>query len=203
MRTAQNVPVQKGGMKMDTVCSARTHTSSEALQLFKDCSIRLLDVNNWNKLCGVSKKIFYLAGPDGMPKEGPAKTGDYIVANLPAPPSQTISGNDWDLIEHIETINTDYRNLLSMQVRPVRDPRNKEKGTAHFFNSETTNTFSVERKSLEITVSIRGRNEHLNEGEAPVFYNKVRNMVVGVFAWLGGSKIMWKTLAHGILHGAK
>ncbi len=204
MKSFTLVPPPFTGVNMDTRKKVELHTTGEALDLYYKVAGRLADINEWNNLHGIKRNMYALYDMNGDPKQGTAEEGDYIRFSLPAPHLKNGSRFDWVRIERILEIKHDERNSTAMRVRPAADPTFKmpwkQAQTSHFYTNKTTNTFVVERLGVTVTVGIHPRNEIINTKQTTGFYNMVRNILVGVTAWVGVSKGQWKSLIAGLMH---
>lgn len=198
------VPPPFEGVNMDTKKKVELDSTGEALDLYYKVASRVLDVNEWNNLHGMKRPMYALFDVNGDPKVGLAAEGDYIRLSLPAPHLKKGKRYDWVLIERILEIKHDERNSTAMRVHPTIDPTTKlprKAGqTAHFYTNKTTNTFVVERLNNTVSVGIHPRNEVINTRQTEGFYNMVRNILVGVTAWLGISKTQWNTLIDALMY---
>jgi hypothetical protein len=200
MSNSQIVPKQNIGISTDTVAKIRLDTVDEALWEFEIVKERLLDVSHWHELSGDIMAKFQLVNSSGTELFRKAREGDYFRIDLPAPGNKSGGGYDWVYIEQIEYVedeagSTEY---VAMKVRPCESPVNNERGTAHFFQEDATSTFMVKRKHNLISAEVHGRNEKPNLGASSI-YDRIRNLLVGLGAFLGFSKLQWKSLVDGLV----
>lgn len=195
------VPAQITGTKTDTEHTVRTDSPETAAQLFQLAGARLLDVNNWQQLCGsVMSASFQLTDTTGRPLNRCATTGDHIRIDLPSPGPQSGHGFDWVKIEKIEEAHS-HDNLMAyiaMQVRPTQQPGHQQRAVAHFFKNFATSSFVIRLQHAQVTASVHGRNEHPNTATGN-WLDKLRNILIGWGAKIGLSGPQWKCLAKGLL----
>lgn len=144
-----HVPDQKVGRQTNVFDSNKTD--------YDKAKGKLLDINHWGNCSSTGRSAdFQIVGADGKTKDGPPKKGDYIRIDLPGP-----SGYDWVQIEDIK----ETKDMASITVRPSKDPTSNSSAISHFFTSEATNTFTVERGANGQTqFHVNGRNERANSG---------------------------------------
>lgn len=195
-KTAALIPAQQIGSKMDVNEKLVTANASEATAWFKKASSRLLDVNGWGKLAGLSD--FKLMDASGKRIMRSAREQDFIRIDIPGPGIKAGKGYDWVIIEEIKLVKSIDEEILAMTVRPSSHPKSKEDTPAHFLERSATSTFIVRRKGLEISVEEHARNEVINTKQTGLFDN-ARNFAVGLAAKLGLSYPQWQALIKGIL----
>jgi hypothetical protein len=194
------IPKQYIGNQTGATSRLKMDTRHEALLLFQAACKRLLDINNWKKICGNSGAEFALTDKEGEPLYGlNPEIGNLIRIKLPAPPNKEGDGFDWVRIEEFE----DSRILLSdsetfgFRVRPVENPKNRTGNSAHFYTSDATSTFLIIRYSHTVFALERGKNEVPNDSDS--WITKIRNKVVAIVAMIGFSKPQWQNLVDGLL----
>jgi hypothetical protein len=195
------IPSQKDGGKKDIEHSVTAVDNDDARKLFVIARNRLLDVNNWDKVSGVLSAKFHLTDASGLEVDRTAEKDDYFKIGLPAPGPADGRGFDWVKIEAIEekSDTSGPYESIGIRVRPASDPTQNGENVAHFFNSDATSTFLVERHEKEVTASVFGRNEKPNTKETDKVVDKIRNAVVGAGAIAGLSNIQWKSLITGLI----
>lgn len=195
------IPTQKEGGKSDNKYSVTCDTTYDAINLYKKSVERLLNVNNWEKICkGVIKTGFKLCDRFGNEVERLPAEEDYFKIDIPGPGSQDGEGYDWVKVENIFT-NADKMNdtdLIRINVRPASCPLNNKESIAHFFSESSTSTFLIKREKTVVTAEIHGRNEKPND-YAENKIDALRNKVVATGAMLSFSDIQWKQLAIAFL----
>lgn len=194
------IPVPAGGINSDTCSYIYCSDEKHAAFLFEKASRRLLDVNTWGNFTSKLCAGFALTDSKGNLVEDEAKEGYRIRINIPGPGSKTGKGYDWASIEKIElsgnrSIDEEY---VAMKVRPSSNPKRILGRTAHFFKSHATSTFRVKRSGLQISCSVKGKNEKPNINQK-TFLGSLRNFLVAILSIFGFSKLQWKCLTKGIL----
>jgi hypothetical protein len=195
------VPLQKEGSKSDNLHTVICKNKPAAKKLYSKSSNRLLDVNNWGKICnGITKAHFKLCDEMGKDVNRMAKRFDHLKIDVPGPGPLNGEGYDWVQIE--ETLNnTDSLNdtdLIGFRVRPTICPLNDSLSIAHFFTEKSTSTFLIRREGKVLTAEIHGRNEKPNERTENLL-DTVRNKIIGTAAIIRFSDIQWKQLAVAFL----
>ena len=194
------VPGQREGAQTNAIEKVVAGSSGEARQLFEEAKRRLRDINNWHKLCGIASAVFRLTSTEGNEIDSEAKEGMLVKIDIPGPGSVSGEGYDWVRIEAIEDKsngNGEHESFM-LRVRPTANPAGKEKGTAHFYTSDATSTYIIERNGTTVTAAEHGRNEKPNaKADSPI--DKLRNALVGLGGISGISKMQWKSLVKGLL----
>lgn len=195
------IPKQFTGTETGATSKVKLDNRHQALLRFQAARERLLDINNWQKLCGPGSAEFTLTDNDGnVIQNSKPKVGNLIRIKLPAPPNKEGDGYDWVRIEEFE----DNRTLISdseivgFRVRPVENPKNKTGNSAHFYTDAATSTFLVIRYSHSVFAIERGKNEIPNDSR--LWLTNLRNKLVAFFASIGFSKPQWEKLTDGILN---
>lgn len=195
------LPEKEEGVQKDIESKEETATIEEARELFKNSKERLLDVNNWDKICGNASAVFRLTNVNGHETEGKPKVGYYFKIDIPAPGTKTGEGFDWVKVEAIEENEDDRKDseFIVMRVRPSSNPLNASDDIAHFFSDKSTSNFVVLREKNVVTAAVLGRNEVANTDAANSLLDKLRNAIVGTGAVSGLSYPQWKSLVNGVL----
>jgi hypothetical protein len=196
------VPPQKEGGKKDIQHTVTAVDDDDARKLFVIARNRLLDINGWDEICGPVSAKFHLIDADGNDVERTAEKNDFFKITLPAPGPAEGKGFDWVQIEAIEdkSDSTGPYESIGIRARPSSDPTQKNvENVAHFFDSDATSSFVVERRGKTVTASVLGRNEKPNTGDTDNVVDKVRNAVVGAGAIAGLSNLQWKSLVTGLI----
>jgi len=190
------VPVQNEGSEMDTVETRSACSIEAANAIYEKACGRLLDVNSWGKLAGISD--FQLIDPTGVRVEREVQEGDFIRIDIPGPGTAAGMGYDWVRVEEIKSFEQDGTAEVGMRVRPSAHPVSGSPETAHFLQDSATSTFIIRRKGNEVSAEEHGRNEVANT-KASGLIDKGRNMIVGLAAKLGLSYPQWKSLVKAFL----
>jgi len=192
------VPQQFVGSQMDVVEERKLDTLIQAEEFFALAEKRLLAVNEWGEISGLSD--FKVFAPDGKDAMRSAQKGDFIRIDIPGPGPSSGDGFDWVVVEEIKKDQGVDQELISMCVRPCPSPHNDDKTTAHFLKDDATSTFIIRRDRDTVWAEEHGRNEQANVSDGNVI-DKARNFFVGFSAKLGLSYPQWKMLVKGLLDG--
>lgn len=190
------IPDQQEGSKIDVEESRNFETMQDATIFFSVACHRLLNINLWGDIAGLSSFQLFDEQGNEVVREG--MQGDYIRIDIPGPGTQLGDGFDWVRIEEIFRHQDDKEELLSVKVRPSINPMAKGTSTAHFLKAEATSTFIVRRLHLRVQAEEHGRNEMANTDTTHILDN-ARNLLVGGAAKLGLSYPQWKLLVKGIM----
>lgn len=197
-RENEIIPQQTHGRQSGARAERETKDQSLALAKYDRAKIRLMNVELWEKYGGkASFKLFNYAGD---PVSRLARKGDFIRIDLPGPGPRAGRGYDWVHIEEMQD-EVDEKNdtaSFAFRVRPAAGPASKKNETAHFFTSDATSTFMVQRKGNRVIAEEFGRNENSNT-QAQRITDKVRNAVVAVAASYGAAHLQWQDMLEGIL----
>jgi len=192
------VPPQYKGKEIRSEASQNANFEEEAKALFAIAKKRLLDVNNWNNIAGAVTARFQVIDENGREVSGPVKQNDHVRISIPAPGSKEGDGYDWVHVEELKEINESSFQSVGFRVRPAGNPFSNKNETAHFYSEDATSSFIVTRNGTKITSLIIDRNLQPNTDSSSLV-DKVRDVMVGVSAIAGFSKIQWQGLADGLL----
>jgi hypothetical protein len=194
------IPKQLTGDQTGVTSKLKLNTRHDALLLFQAAVKRLLDINNWQKICGGSGAEFRLTDEKGEPIDGlNPKTGNLIRIKLPATQTKGGDGFDWFRIEEFE----ENKSLLSdseffgFRVHPVESPETSTGNSSHFYTNNATITFLIIRYSHTVFALEREKNEMADDSNS--WINKIRNKLVAIAAKIGVSKQQWQKLVNGLL----
>ncbi len=175
-------------------CVNRTFSNdSEAENFFDNLTQKLLCIKEWNAKSGLSSyELFDESGKASHRKQ--AIIGDFIRLTLHG------SGkSDWVKIHDI----TDAPNEIVLTVKPFFDPTAEqpdETVTSHFFTSDATNNFCVERMDKTINFCVIGLSEKTNTEETKGFVETIRNFAAAnIGSYFGIQKAEWKTFCENFL----
>lgn len=193
------IPPQHTGAQSDTSYTLTARTDADAKQLFEKASNNLLNVNKWQQLAGSVSASFELIDEQGKKVYRAAEKGDYFRINIPAPGNESGHGYDWVQVEKIDKqLAVPGNQYIIMQVRPAQHPTEQQPDSSHFFTSDATSSFCVEKRGKSVTAAVHGRNEKPNTHTGGLL-NRFRNFIIGFLAMLGMNKPQWKALVKGIL----
>lgn len=192
------VPEQRMGGKLDLSSSSFFNSKEEAVNFYEVAKNRLLNVNQWDKICLTPSAVFRLMNAKGQEIAGLVKEGDYIRINIPGPGTTVGEGYDWVSVESlVERVFSEFE-IISLTVKPSHHPLKPFKGVAHFFTNEASSTFQIKRNGTMVFAEIHGRNEIANNKTRSIIDN-LRNTLIGWTAKLGMSYPQWKFLAEGLV----
>lgn len=192
------IPKQNFGGYLDVRSENVLADIGEALMFYQIVKKRLMDVNNWGKICATSTTNFQLTLIDGLDTIF-LKEKNLIKINIPGPGSLVGNGYDWVQIEKIKfNSETEIDEWFGFTVRPFMNPLNPKQGTAHFYTNLSTSTFIAGRSGLIVWAEIHGRNEIPNSKTKNII-DVMRNTIVGWTAKIGFSFPQWKLLADGLV----
>jgi hypothetical protein len=196
----ETIPDQQVGRATDFDEERSFNTKAEAHEVFKKAAERLLTVSEWHNYAGPGSSRFCMTNNMGEEVTGFAKGGFLFNIDLPAPGSNAGDGLEWVMIEHIETAGSaqSVEEYISLQARPIPDPRKADTEIAHFYDDVSTSTFIVKRVDKKVSAAVHGRNETPNNGQVNL-HDKIRNTVIALTARIGLAGPQWKKLAKGLL----
>lgn len=194
------VPSQKKGTQTGANATIELQSLEEATKLFKTAKYRLLDINQWDKLCGAASATFQLTDKSGNNYSGPPRIGDLIRIDLPGPGTVSGEGYDWVRIEAFEdkSDSVSENESFAFRVRPIQSPDATDKEVSHFYTDDATSSFIIKRDRNRIEASEKGRNEKTNT-DAQSFFDKIRNVFVAAGAKNGLAYPQWKSLVEGLI----
>ena len=198
------VPKQETGKETNNVYKIDAGGVNEARNKFEAARGRLLDVNQWEKLCGIATANFTLTDQHGNEVNRNAIEGDHFKIDIPGPGSVAGRGYDWVRIEQIaKTVDTEKdAESVAMRVRPAANPKKPGRKIAHFFNESATSSFIVERQGTLVKAGVYGRNEKPNTSIKSLI-DTIRNFVIAISALSGVSSVQWQNLSRGLVEGEK
>lgn len=198
------IPKQKTGKETNTEYELNVADTREARDLFRIARDRLLDVNHWEKLCGIATADFRLTDQHGNQVNRYAQENDFFKIDIPGPGSITGRGFDWVKIEKINKTEDPGNDCesIAIRVRPAPNPKTPGNKVAHFFSERATSSFIVERRGTLVRAGVHGRNEKPNTVMNNVI-DKIRNFLIAVSALAGISSVQWQNLCKGLIEGPK
>ncbi len=171
-------------------------TAVEAEKAFSFFRKRLLQIEHWNRFSEISSFQLYDKNGNAEP-DRLAAVGDFIKVTLPG------SGKD-DWIKIIE-IN-ELPNEVVLTVQPSEDPTDEanKQTTSHFFISDSTNNFCLQRKEGKIKFYVIGLNEQTNTEDTSGVLETIRNVATAnLGCFLGIQKTQWETFCKNFLESEK
>lgn len=192
------IPEQITGKDIHAQDQTTLLTDQQAKQLFLTARQRLLNVNEWDRLLGTGLAEFELTNSDGLPKEGIVAKGDYIKIDLIGPGPKGGKGYDWVKVEEVYAHSSPEQEWIAFRVRPARSPQSTGQGVAHFYSSDATSTFIVDRSGHVLRALIYDRNIRANES-APSVRDVIRDNAVAAAGKTVLSKIQWTLLVRALI----
>lgn len=173
--------------------AARFFSSDAAAeQAFSRFHKKLLNVRGWNADSEISSFELFDENGDAAGEKA-AVVGDFVRVVLPG------SGKaDW--IKVVEIYESSDETILTVQ--PSHDPGNAAEAatTSHFFHSDSTNNFCLQKERSTINFHVIGLNEKANTTETGSILETVRNYATANFGYfLGIQKTQWKTFCSNFL----
>lgn len=192
------IPPQTEGRQSDIVEKRTASDHTAAMQLFREATMRLLNINDWQIICEGLSASFTLIDKTGNTVNTAPEEGFFIRIDIPGPAASSGHGYDWVQIEEIEQMHDlPYATAHTlMRVRPCADPAQPARH-AHFFDAKATSTFIVRKNDLVVSAEVHGRNEEASLDDSVI--DNIRNKLVSVAATAGMAAIQWEKLAKGLL----
>lgn len=155
---------------------------------------KLFAVDQWSKLPGINStfELYDAAGRKSAASR--PQQGDYIKVVLPGLPL-----DNWVQVVDVR----EEEQLTEFTVRPSPAPEQQADEQAevkHFFTSEATSTFRVERQGNTLRASEIGKNEKPNNQEQASGARTVVNTLVAEGGWAGFQALQWGKLTAYLVH---
>jgi len=195
------IPEQEDGREISVKSEVETGDLQKAKALFDLAKNRLLDVNHWQELTGKLLADFQLTDHTGQHVEGLVREGLYYKIDIPGPGSSAGAGYDWTKVEKIDIYSSTDVDSIGIRVRPTSNPASGDESIAHFYDKDSTSTFTLTRENTKVTAAIYDRNTKTNQ-DTEKLTDKVRNTAIGGAGIVSFSKIQWKSLTDGLLKQA-
>ena len=165
-----------------------------AMAAFSRSKEKLFAVDAWSGLPGIHATFerFDAAGRKAAATR--PREGDYIKVLLPGLPLE-----NWVQVTdvHEEALSAEFT------VRPSQAPASageKDGEVKHFFTSEASSTFRVERQGLTLRAREIGKNEKPNNQEEASAARSVVNTLVAEGGWAGLQALQWEKLTAYLVH---
>lgn len=176
-------------------CYESHHTypdESAAKEAFTHSVAKLLNVNKWSHLSGLTAD-FALYDPVGRLKPtGTAEIDDFIQINLPGPTPE-----NWVKVIHRETGET----RTEFTVQPCPDPlADNPDQIDHFFTEQARSIFRVDVSGCTISAFEIGQQEAINNQQPQAGERGLINTVIAEMGWLFYQKMQWKLLTDYLVH---
>ncbi|MGV3639928.1 MAG: hypothetical protein ACO1NZ_05365 [Adhaeribacter sp.] len=165
-----------------------------AEEAFRRAREKLFDVNAWTGLPGISASFELHDAQGRKTAASRPREGDFIKVVLPGLPM-----DNW-----VEVIGIrEEAQLAEFTVRPSpapKPPAGEEGEVKHFFTSEATSTFRVERQGLRLRALEIGKNEKPNNQQEASAGRAVVNTLVAEGGWAGFQAVQWEKLTAYLVH---
>ncbi|MFZ1586334.1 MAG: hypothetical protein WAT40_16340, partial [Saprospiraceae bacterium] len=127
------IPKQEKGSHVDILENKTFGLDSEAILFYKNMKVRLLDINNWHKVCKSTLSKFYLVDSYNQLIESDPIIGLYIKIDIPGPATKMGAGFDWVIIRNVSYIEEINYQAIYIVVQPAPNPINNGQETSHFY----------------------------------------------------------------------
>jgi len=169
-------------------------TAAEAEKAFAFLGKRLFHIEHWNDCSEISSFALFDNNGDSEPDKL-AAVGDFIKVTLPG------SGkDDWIKVTEID----EPPDEVVLTVQPSHDPTDEanKQTTSHFFTSDSTNNFCLQRTDARINFYVIGLDEKTNTEETSGILETIRNVATAnLGCFLGIQKTQWETFCKNFLEG--
>lgn len=193
------VPEHVIGKKLDLEETIKGKTLEAAIQIYERACTRLLNPPVWKQMCGIFSASFILVDNKNKEINRLLQQDDFIRIDIIGPGPTAGLGYDWVQVEMLSVNKvSSAEESMSVTLRPTHRPGDTAATTAHFFSSEATSTFVIQRTGCQVTVGYFGRNEVANVNDVELI-DSVRNTVAAAQAKLGFSHMQWSALIKGLL----
>lgn len=167
--------------------------ASEAEDHFKRFREKLFQIEKWNVESGISHFELFDESGNKIENEN-AKVNDFIKITLPG------SGKD-DWVKIIEIHDAPDEVVLTVQ--PTYNPTEKKQDetvTSHFFTTDSSNNFCLERNKETLNFYVIGLSEMSNTEDTNNIVETARNFLTANFGhFLGIQKGEWTTFCRNFL----
>ncbi|MGV3541011.1 MAG: hypothetical protein ACO1OQ_14445 [Rufibacter sp.] len=195
-KITHEVKAAKGEEAKDKVFFNENSFTDEttAQKEFERAKAKLFDVNGWSKLRGINS-TFTLHDSNGQAISKPQPAiGDFVRIILPASTFE-----NWVQVVEIKESDT----AAEFTVKPSPEPVAQKEGAfevKHFFTSEASSTFRVERQGSKIIGYEIGQHERVNNTGEEAGNRAVLNTLVAEGGWAGFQDIQWNRLTAYLVH---
>jgi hypothetical protein len=166
---------------------------------------KLFAVDQWSRLPGINSTFELYDAAGRKSAAARPQPGDYIKIVLPG-----LALENWVQVMHVreedpvpEFAVREDDQLAEFTVRPSPAPQQQADDTAevkHFFTSEATSTFRVERLGTTLRASEIGKNEKPNNQDEASGARTVANTLVAEGGWAGFQALQWGKLTAYLVH---
>jgi hypothetical protein len=176
-----------------------------AVAAFARSKEKLFAVDSWSKLPGINSTFELYDAAGHKSAAARPREGDHIKVILPGLPLENwvrvISVREEDPVPEFAVREADQ--LAEFTVQPSPAPARQAgdpNEVKHFFTSEATSTFRVERQGTTLRASEIGKNEKPNNQEEASAARTVVNTLVAEGGWAGFQALQWGKLTAYLVH---
>jgi hypothetical protein len=161
---------------------------------FERSKVKLFAVDKWSRLPGINS-TFELYDAAGRKSAAPKpREGDYMKVILPGLPLE-----NW--VQVISVREEDQLAEFTVQPSPAPEQQAGDSTEVrHFFTSEATSTFRVERLGTTLRGSEIGKSEKPNNQAEASGPRTVVNTLVAEGGWAGFQALQWGKLTAYLVH---
>ena len=193
-RLLEEAKRQKGSGESSVTSASRPFPDpTEADEFFEKLRPELFRVREWNgKTAVTSFELFDEKG--NLANRQTAVVGDFIRLTM-------TGAGKYDWVRIIEIVDEAGEAIVT--IKPSHDPTDKDadkNATSHFFTSDATNNFCLEKRNAVASFYVIGLSEKTNKNETGSVVEKARNVVVAnIGSYFGIQKGEWKTFCKKFL----
>jgi hypothetical protein len=165
-----------------------------AVAAFEKSKEKLFGVDSWSRLPGINSTFELYDAAGRKSAAARPQEGDYMKVILPGLPLE-----NWVQVVNVQQADQ----LAEFTVRPSPAPEQQAGDPAevkHFFTSEATSTFRVERQGTTLRASEIGKNEKPNNQQEASAARTVVNTLVAEGGWAGFQALQWGKLTAYLVH---
>jgi hypothetical protein len=198
MSLLSNIPAQAGSHAGAT-SRYKAESRHSAVVLFNEAKQRLLDINNWGRLCGNEGSEFRLTDEKGelLPDSLPS-VGNLIRIKLPA--SSNKKGFSWlkiERFEHTKDLLKDEE-VFGFCVKPVNSTPGHFERAILLNRHNECNSFLICRTGCLLT-AVEYNIHEVPATEKNSFLTKLKTQAITIWSMTGLVKPQWKKLLNGII----
>lgn len=184
--------LQGAGSKDKQYGQENTYPDEAAAQAaFHRSREKLFAVDSWSGLPGISASFALHDAGGRRSADSRPRVGDYIKVVLPGLPME-----NWVQVTDLR----EEADLAEFTVKPSPAPAGETGEVKHFFTSEATSTFRVERRGATLRALEIGKNEKPNNQQEASAARSVVNTLVAEGGWAGFQAVQWGKLTAYLVH---
>lgn len=202
MSLLNTIPGQKTGNYTGATSRHKAESRHSAVVLFHEAKHRLLDINNWGRLCGNEGAEFRLTDEKGELLSEPAPVvGNLIRIKLPVGTGKRVNVIKWlriEKFEHTKDLLKDEE-LFGFCVKPISNPLDHfKKSSNNSYTTAETNSFLICREGSLLTALEYDINDMPSADTASLF-SKLKSYIMAAWVMTGLANPQWKKLLNGII----